>query len=141
MTNYHSILNIGYRLGNLARDVEIVLESQKTKDPNKKKFHLEVFRVQEILKYIVDELEHIDEYGPTRIDIQDYIIQLTGEPIAEDDDEERKTLLRKIKQGITDRKYRADRALNAREVYELDLKLKGWKDKLLGELVKLQGSS
>ena len=141
MTNYHSILNIGYRLGNLARDVEIVLESQKTKDPNMKKFHLEVFRVQEILKYIVDELEHIDEYGPTRIDIQDYIIQLTGEPIAEDDDEERKTLLRKIKQGITDRKYRADRALNAREVYELDLKLKGWKDKLLGELVKLQGSS
>ena len=141
MAHYHSILNIGYRLGNLARDVEIVLESQKTKDPNLKKFHLEVFRVQEILKYIVDELEHIDEYGPTRRDIQDYIIQLTGEPIAEDDDEERKTLLRKIKQGITDRKYRTDRALNAREVYELDLKLKGWKDKLLGELVKLQGSS
>ena len=70
-------------------------------------------------------------------DIQSYLIQLTGFDANNEEKDERTTILKKIKKGVTERKYRANRELNSTEIRELDLKVKGWKDKLIGELAKI----
>ena len=136
MTYYYSILNIGYRLGNLARDIELVIETLNSKE-SKLKFHLELYRVQETLKYINDELVAIQVMESIQSDIQSYLIQLTGFDANNEEKDERTTILKKIKKGVTERKYRANRELNSTEIRELDLKVKGWKDKLIGELAKI----
>ena len=140
MTYYHSILNIGYRMGNLARELEIVIERLNSKSTKSKKIHIELYRVQEALKYVIEELEKMKALQSITSDIQGYFLQLTGINTLEEDEEgneERKPLLTRIKQGVVDRKYRPNRELQPREIYELDLKLKTWKDKLAGELVRL----
>ena len=88
MSYYYSILNIGYRLGNAARDIELVIETLNNKD-TKLKFHLELYRVQETSKYINDELVAIQAMESIQSDIQSYLTQLTGPNAKNEEKDER----------------------------------------------------
>ncbi|OLS22703.1 MAG: hypothetical protein HeimC3_29770 [Candidatus Heimdallarchaeota archaeon LC_3] len=132
----HNAFNIGYRLGSLSRHLEIVIETANAKT-SKEKYQIEVYRIYESLKYVLDELEDLNILEKVQYDLSSYLNQLTGLNSKETQNElKRSMVLSKFKKKISDHKLRTNRVLKPHEVSELDLKLKMWKDRITNEFVK-----
>lgn len=132
----HNAFNIGYKLGSLSRHLEIVIETANSKS-SKEKFQIEVYRIFECLKYVLDELEELNILDKVQNDLSSYLNQLTGLDSKEEQKEfKRSMVLSKVKKKITDHRLRSDRVLKPQEVAELNLKLKMWKDRITNAFVK-----
>lgn len=132
----HNTFNLGFKIGSLARDIELVIETMNKKT-DKEKVKIEAYRVHETIKYVYDELDSLNILDKIKDDMGDYLANLTGFGLSDDDESERKGLITKVKKGIADRKLRLNRNLNSQEISELDLKIKSWKDRITSDLVKL----
>ena len=129
--------NIGFQIGNLSRQVEIVIETTNAKEKSAR-VKIQAFRVFESLKYVIDELESGNILEKVQIDMSVYLSQLTG--ISKNDassDTKPDMILRKLTKKLSTRKLRLDRDLKTQEISELDLKLSMWKDRISSEFVKL----
>jgi hypothetical protein len=133
MVTPEKALNIGYKLGELSRQIEMVIETAN-KSRSRERLHIEVFRVNEGLKFILDELKLSNTSETIQNDIEEYL----KETINLNMDEKSGMILGKLKKKLADRKYRSN--LKIDEVKELDLKLKIWRDKLTSELNALSSN-
>ncbi|MFW9996262.1 MAG: hypothetical protein ACFFD4_29745, partial [Candidatus Odinarchaeota archaeon] len=131
MKEFETLFDIGYKVGALSRQVEMVIEASSKR--SSERLHIMVYRVYENLKYILNELKELGISEKVQEDLLIYLSQLTGGKIienSEQDEEESTTMvIGTIKRKIKDRKQNLNRKLKIDEVRELDLKLKLWKDK------------
>ena len=68
----HNAFNIGYKLGSLSRHLEIVLETANAKN-EKERYQIEVYRIHESLKYVLDELEDLNILEKVKYDLGSYL--------------------------------------------------------------------
>ncbi|MFW9929709.1 MAG: hypothetical protein ACFFD1_09980 [Candidatus Thorarchaeota archaeon] len=137
MNFFHNSFNLGYRLGSLSRNLEIVIETANAKTA-KERYQIEAYRIHENLKYVHDELSELNILDQIQTEIENYLTELTGfykEELPES--QKQGMFLSKVKRKLTDHKLRPNRTLKQHEVAELDLKLKMWKDRITNELIKM----
>ncbi len=136
MTQLDAIFHLGHTFGELARQIEMAIETQSWRHC---RVEIELYRVDESLKSILAELMKLDASEiaeKTQADIKSYLERLTEEKMddEEDQEEEYETMISRIKTKIKKRKYK--RKLKADEVTDLDLNLKIWEDRIINELVR-----
>ncbi|MFW9916495.1 MAG: hypothetical protein ACFFGZ_12890 [Candidatus Thorarchaeota archaeon] len=136
MTQLDAIFHLGCKFGELSRQIEMAIETQSWRHC---RVEIELSRVDEILKSILDELMRLDTSEiaeKTQNDVKVYLERLTEEKIEaeEEDEEEYETMISRIRTKIKKRKYK--RKLKTDEVSDLDLNLKIWEDRIINELVR-----
>ncbi|MHA2296775.1 MAG: hypothetical protein ACXAEU_03140 [Candidatus Hodarchaeales archaeon] len=139
MTRLEVPFNLGFKLGSLSRQVEIVIETA-SKSSSNKRIKIKVYRVYDSLKYILDELMELGISEMVQKDLKSYLNQLAGGRIDEEleqeqeegeeqeDDETR--VFGKIRKKFKDRRQNLSRDLKENKARELDVKLKLWKDRI-----------
>lgn len=153
MTQRKAIFNLGHKLGELARQVEMVIETQSWRRCQNE---IEVSRISDNLTYVLGELMILDVsevIEKTQQDIKSYLEKLTKEKIDEgaakegEEEKEKKLIVGKIKSEIKKRrqrqirKKRQKRKLTPDEVNELNLNLEIWKDRMINEFARIAKKS
>jgi hypothetical protein len=150
VTQLKAIFNLGHKLGELARQVEMVIETQSWRRCQNE---IKVSRISDSLLFVLGELMILDGSGvieKTQQDIKSYLEKLTKEKIDEgaekdgdEDEKERKLIVGKLKSEIKKRRQtqirrkRQKRKLTLDEVNELNMNLGIWKDRLVNECARL----
>lgn len=128
------VLNIGYKLGELSRQIDLVIESSpKT---SAKRIKIKVFRVYEGLRYIFDELKAITCSPDIQLEIETYLNQLSGGKFSKETIDDEKRLLARVKGKLKERSLTSE--LKIDEVNELKLKIDIWRNRISGDLARLQ---
>ncbi|MFX1517288.1 MAG: hypothetical protein ACFFC6_13375 [Promethearchaeota archaeon] len=131
---------LGHKLGELSREIELVIETAER--PEKSERHqIKVVRVYEALKYLVDELAILWISDEIQKDITVYMnilaknySEIKNRILEEDTQEfESEMIVSKIKRKMR----RKNKNLKLEEVKELHQKAKMWKDRITIELSRL----
>ncbi|MFX0137961.1 MAG: hypothetical protein ACFFDN_30245 [Candidatus Hodarchaeota archaeon] len=135
MINSEITFNIGYNLGELSRQIAMVIETANQQCS--KQLSIEVYRVYENLKYILDELISINASETITNDLKSYLNQLSRGKYDRDSesDETHELILEKLKRRFAERRQKGK--LKPAAVKKLDLKLKIRKDRITRELNQL----
>ena len=138
MISSEIILNIGFKLGEIVRQVELVIETAPKR--SSERIHIELFRVYEGLRFVLDELHAANCSIEVQAEIESYLDQLSGgkKPLKDNIDDD-KRLLTRVKEKLRERSFSSK--LKIDEVKELQLKLKIWRDRISGDLVRLSGKN
>ncbi|MHA2245895.1 MAG: hypothetical protein ACXADY_13105 [Candidatus Hodarchaeales archaeon] len=127
---------LGVRFGELSQFVELVIDSSKNRD-QEKKTKIKVLFVFESLKYILEELTKLDITDDLLEDITSYLDLLTKnyEDIKrkiekEDTTEEKQMIVSKIVKKLSIHKRFRNQDLKLEDVNNLAVRLKIWKDRV-----------
>ena len=131
---------LGHKLGELSREIELVIETAERQD-KREKHQIKVTRVYESLKYLIDELALLGISDEIQKDITVYMNLLAKNyseiknRISEENIQEFESEM--IVSKIKRRMRRKNRNLKLEEVKELHQKIKIWKDRITIELSRL----
>ncbi|WP_455463325.1 hypothetical protein [Candidatus Hodarchaeum mangrovi] len=137
MISSEIVLNIGFKLGEIVREVELVIETAPKR--SRERIHIELFRVYEGLRYVLDELKVLNCSSEVQFEIESYLDQLSGRKLSKESINDEKRLLTKVKEKLRERSFSSK--LKIEEVKELQLKLKIWRDRISGDLGRLGGKN
>jgi len=137
MISSEIILNIGFKLGEIVRQVELVIETAPKR--SSERIHIEVFRVYEGLRAVMNELHSINCSIEVQSEIESYLDQLSGKKLSKESINDEKRLLTKVKEKLKERSFSSK--LKVDEVKELQLKLKIWRDRISGDIIRLSGKN
>ncbi|MFX1506858.1 MAG: hypothetical protein ACFFDC_12210 [Promethearchaeota archaeon] len=136
--NHHEVFILGHKLGELSRDIELVIETAEREERGEK-HHIKVLRVYESLRYLLDELNKLEISDEIQKDITVFINNLAKSyseikyKIEEEDQEfENEMIVSKLKRRLR----RKNKDLKLEEVKEFHQKIKIWKDRITIELSK-----
>jgi CCR4-NOT transcriptional regulation complex NOT5 subunit len=137
-TNHHEVFIVGHKLGELSREIELVIETAE-REERSGRHQIKVLRVYESLRYLLDELIKMGLSEDIQKDITVFINNLAKSyseikhKIEEEDQEfEEEMIVSKLKKRFR----RKNKDLKLEEVKEFHQKLKIWKDRITIELSK-----
>ncbi len=139
MSNLEIPFNIGFKIGELKRQAEIV--DRYAKNPSKQRPRLEVIHVFDSLRYILHELELLKISKAVLVEIREYLDDLSGgkysaamEELTEKSDE---MFLARIKKSLYNRIKSMNRDMKQEEAKKLTLKLSLWRDRISNDFTRL----
>ena len=139
MSNFEIPYNIGTKFGELIKLAEICTEFSK--NPSSYRPRLEVLRVYESLRYILQELELLALSESLLEEIREYLDKISGGKLSEESTPKESTgdemLLTKIKKSIKSRGQNLEREMKTDEIKNLSLKLKIWRDRISNEFTRI----
>jgi hypothetical protein len=131
--------NIGNKLGELTQLAEICIEFAK--NPSNQRPRMEVLRVYEGLRYIMQELELLAFSESLLQELRDYLDKISGGKLSDESTQkqtpEDEMLLTRIKKSIKSRGQNLDREMKTEEIKNLSLKLKIWRDRISNEFTRI----
>ncbi|MHA2294254.1 MAG: hypothetical protein ACXACK_19000 [Candidatus Hodarchaeales archaeon] len=140
MSNFEIPFNIGFKIGELKRQAEIV--DRFAKNPSKQRPNLEVIHVFDSLRYILHELELLHISEAVLNEIREYLDDLSGgrfsaamEEVKEKSDE---MLLSRIKNTLYNRIKSMNRNMKQDEAQKLALKLSLWRDRISNDFTRIK---
>ncbi|MFX0124737.1 MAG: hypothetical protein ACFFAE_13995 [Candidatus Hodarchaeota archaeon] len=139
ITNHEVLFILGHKLGELSREIELVIETAPRQQKSER-HQIKVVRVYEALRYILNELEELEISDEIQKDFSFYMNNLAKNyseiknkiALEEDQDFKEEMIVSKLKRRIR----RKNRDLKLEEVKEFHQKLKIWKDRITVELSK-----
>ncbi|MHA2226336.1 MAG: hypothetical protein ACXAC8_14095 [Candidatus Hodarchaeales archaeon] len=140
MSNLEVPFNIGYKLGEMARQAEIASEfAERDSDQGPR---IEVIHVVESLKYISHELALLNISETLLEELSDYLNNLTGGKFSaekkENLDKSDDLLLTRIKKSFKSRGKTLIRDMKPKEVKTLAIKLQIWRDRISNEFTRIE---
>jgi hypothetical protein len=131
--------NIGYKIGEMTRQIELSMEF--VKNPTRQRPILKLDQIYESLKYILLELELLNIPKDILKDITEYLDSVSGGRYSEEQSEEEEKsdemLLGKIKKSITKRTQNLTREMKIDEMKTLLHKLQIWRDRISNSFARM----
>ena len=131
--------NIGFKIGEMTRQVEISIEFEK--NPTRQRPILKIAQIYESLKYIFQELELLNIPKELLKEIEEYLDQISGGKYLEDKltDEEKsdEMLLGRIKKSLKKRNQNLNRDMKIDEMKTILLKLQIWRDRISNSFARM----
>jgi len=131
--------NIGYKIGEMTRQVEISIEF--VKNPTRQRPILKVAQIYESLKYIFQELELLKIPKEILKEIEEYLDQISGGKYLEekipDKEKPDEMFLGRIKKSLTKRNQNLNRDMKIDEMENILLKLQIWRDRVSNSFARM----
>ena len=131
--------NIGYKIGEMTRQIEISIEF--VKNSTRQRPILKVAQIYESLKYIFQELELLNIPKELLKEIEEYLDQISGGKYSEDrlTDEEKsdEMLLGRIKKSLMKRSQNLNRDMKIDEMKTILPKLQIWRDRISNSFARM----
>ncbi len=131
--------NIGYKFGEMTRQVEISIEFEK--NSTRERPILKVAQIYESLKYIFQELELLNIPKELLKEIEEYLDQISGGKYLEDkvtdEDKPDEMFLGRIKKSLTKRNQNLNRDMKIDEMKTVLLKLQIWRDRISNSFARM----
>ena len=131
--------NIGYKIGEMTRQVEISIEFEK--NPTSQRPILKVAQIYESLKYVFHELELLNIPKELLKEIEEYLDQISGGKYLEDkmtdEDKPDEMFLGRIKKSLTKRNQNLNRDMKIDEMKTILLKLQIWRDRISNSFARM----
>ena len=139
MSNLEIPSNIGFEIGELRRQAEIV--ERFAKNPSKQRLKLEVIHVFDNLRYILHELELLKISEAVLTETREYLDELSGGKFSAAMDEVKdktdEMFLTRTKKTLYNRIKSMNRNMKKEEAESLALKLSLWCDRISNEFTRI----
>ena len=139
MSSFEIPFNIGFKIGELKRQAEIV--ERYAKNPSKQRPSLEVIYVFDSLRYILHELELLNISEAVLHEIGEYLDDLSGgkysAAMEEVKDKSDEMFLARIKNSLYNRIKSMNRDMKQEEAQKLALNLSLWRDRISNDFTRL----
>ena len=132
MSEHEIPFNIGYKIGEMTRQVEISIEF--VKNSSKQRPILQVAQIYESLKYVYQELELMNIPHEILQEIEEYLDWISGGKYSEEklttDEKSEEMILGRIKKSLKKLNQNLNRDMKIDDMKSLLRKLQIWRDRV-----------
>ncbi len=131
--------NIGFKIGEMTRQVEISIEF--VKNPTRQRPILKVAQIYESLRYISQELELLKIPNEILKEITEYLDEISGGKFSEEkmtvEEKSDEMLLGRIKKSLMKRNQNLNRDMKTEDMKTLLRKLQIWRDRISNSFARM----
>lgn len=131
--------NIGYKIGEMTRQLEISIEY--IKNPSRQRPILKAVHIYESLKYISQELELLGIPNVIFQEIDEYLNQISGGKFSEEkmavEEKTDEMFLGRLKKSIKKLNQNLNREMKADEMKDILRKLQIWRDRISNSFARM----
>ncbi|MCK4849640.1 MAG: hypothetical protein KAT16_11465 [Candidatus Heimdallarchaeota archaeon] len=131
--------NIGFKIGEMTRQIEISIEY--VKNPTCQRPILKVAQIYESLKYIYQEIELLKISNEILLGIEEYLNEISGGKFSDDvlteEEKSDEMLLGRIKKSLMKRNQNLNRDMKLEEMKTLLRKLQIWRDRISNSFARM----
>ena len=131
--------NIGFKIGEMTRQIEISIEF--VKNPTRQRPILKIAQIYESLKYIYQELELLKISNEILLGIEEYLNEISGGKFSDDilteEEKSDEMLLGRIKKSLMKRNQNLNRDMKLEEMKTLLRKLQIWRDRISNSFARM----
>jgi hypothetical protein len=132
MSEHEIPFNIGYKIGEMTRQVEVSIEF--VKNSSKQRPILKVAQIYESLKYVYQELELMNIPNEILQEIEEYLDWISGGKYSEEklatDEKSEEMILGRIKKSLKKLNQNLNRDMKIDDMKSLLRKLQIWRDRV-----------
>jgi hypothetical protein len=142
MSEHEIPFNIGFKIGEMTRQVELSIEF--VKNTSKERPILKVGQIFESLKYVYQELDLMNIPYEILKEIDEYLDQISGGKFSEDklatEDKSEEMIIGRIKKTLKKRNQNMNRDMKIDEMKSLLRKLQIWRDRVSNAFSRMKTS-
>ena len=139
MSEHEIPFNIGFKIGEMTRQVELSIEF--VKNSSKQRPILKVEQIYENLKYVYQELELMNIPDEILNEIDEYLDSISGGKFSEEkvttDEKSEEMILGRIKQSLKKLNQNLNRDMKLDEMKSLLRKLQIWRDRISNSFTRM----